>query len=141
MANEPRVVFDANVLISALLLPLSTPRHAVDRAFLVGKVLTSEAALVELHAALSRPKFDKYISAQRRSEFLTAFVRDAELAIVTASITDCRDPKDNMYLELAVSGSATHLVTGDTDLLIMNSYRGIAVLTPQKFLIEITSKG
>ena len=140
MANDARVVFDTNVLISALLLSRSKPRQAVDAAFLAGKVLLSEATLLELHEVLSRPKFDKYISSQGRSEFLTALVRDAELVTVTASITDCRDPKDNLYLELAVSGSATHLVSGDSDLLVMNPFRGIEVLSPQKFLTAITRK-
>jgi len=46
----------------------------------------------------------------------------------------CRDPKDNKFLELAVAGEATHIVTGDSDLLVLNPFRDIAVLTPSEFL-------
>ena len=50
---------------------------------------------------------------------------------------DCRDAKDNKYLELAVNGSATHIITGDADLLVMNPFRGIAIVAPQEFLESI----
>lgn len=51
-----------------------------------------------------------------------------------APITACRDPKDDKFLELAVSGRATHIISGDTDLLTLNPFRGIAILPPRAFL-------
>jgi predicted nucleic acid-binding protein len=53
---------------------------------------------------------------------------------VTEVVTDCRDPKDNKFLELAVSGRATHIVTGDPDLLTLHPFRGVAIMTAQAFL-------
>jgi hypothetical protein len=44
------------------------------------------------------------------------------------------DPKDNKFLELAVSGRATHVVTGDSDLLALNPFQGIQILSPHSFL-------
>jgi predicted nucleic acid-binding protein len=38
------------------------------------------------------------------------------------------------FLELAVSGGATHIISGDDDLLVLHPFRGIAVVTPQAFL-------
>ncbi len=134
MANELRVVFDANVLVSALLLPRSVPRQAFDRAASAGRILTSEMTLIELHDVLARPKFDRYITPDQRAAFLSAFVQQAELIEISVSISDCRDPNDNKYLELSVSGTATHLVTGDQDLLVLNPYQGIAILNPDTFL-------
>jgi uncharacterized protein len=136
MASEPRVVFDANVLVSALLVAQSVPRQAFDRASSAGRILISAATLLELHSVLARPKFDRYITAEYRKEFLSALVRDSVLVEITEQISQCRDPNDNKYLELAVSGSATHLVTGDNDLLSMNLFRGIRVVEPRTFLIE-----
>ena len=46
----------------------------------------------------------------------------------------CRDPKDDQILELAVSGNADCIVTGDDDLLTLNPFRGIAIITPADFL-------
>ena len=140
MANELRVVFDANVLISALLLPRSLPRQAFDLACQAGKVLISKETVVELHAVLSRPKFGRYISIQQRDEFLTALMRDAELIEISQPIVACRDPKDDMYLELGVNGAATHLVTGDDDLLILHPFRGIAILDAKAFFVQVLTQ-
>ena len=49
-------------------------------------------------------------------------------------ITVCRDPKDDKFLSLAVSGEATHLVTNDKDLLVLHPFRGINILTSAEFL-------
>jgi uncharacterized protein len=49
-------------------------------------------------------------------------------------IRECRDPKDDKFLELAIDGRASEIVTGDADLLAMHPFRGIAVLTPATFL-------
>jgi uncharacterized protein len=62
--------------------------------------------------------------------------REAEWVEVDMRITICRDPKDDKFLELAVSGRATCIVTGDSDLLALNPFRGIAITTPQAFLKE-----
>jgi predicted nucleic acid-binding protein len=54
-------------------------------------------------------------------------------------ITDCRDPKDNKFLELAIDGNADYIITGDPDLLILHSYRGISIVTPSQFLSILTA--
>jgi putative PIN family toxin of toxin-antitoxin system len=129
-----RFVFDTNVLVSALLLTDSIPRRAFDRALTIGKVLLSFATLAELNGVLGREQFRKYVSLEDVRRFLAALVREAEWIEVKSSISACRDPKDNMFLELAVDGRASHLITGDADLLCLNPFRSVAVLTPQAFL-------
>src|SRR6185437_8803775 len=52
----------------------------------------------------------------------------------SVEITACRDPKDNKFLSLAVSGHATDIITGDSDLLALNPFQGINILQPQNFL-------
>lgn len=137
MRTEPRGVCDTSVVVSAVLLPHSVPRQAFDRLMASGRLLVSEATVAELDEVLRRPKFDKYVSEEQRLEFLAALVREAELTTIVTSIVACRDPKDDKFLELAVSGQATHILTGDTDLLVLNPFRGIAILTPQDFLADL----
>ncbi len=134
MTSNVRVVIDTNVVISAALLPRSLPRQAFDRALEHGTVLISSATVAELNDVLRRPRFDKYVHEDERLEFLATLVRDAELVVVSDVVTDCRDPKDNKFLELALSGKATHIVSGDEDLLVLHPFRGIPILTPQAFL-------
>ena len=138
MTNELRVVFDTNVLVSATLLPRSVPRRAVNAASECGIVLFSEESLAEFDEVICRPKFDRYVRESNRKEFLASVLEDAESIEVIDSISDCRDPKDNKFLELAVSGDATHLVTGDDDLLVLHPFRGVSILTPQAFLDEFS---
>lgn len=135
--NDLRVVIDTNVVVSAVLLPRSAPRHAFDLAAGQGKLLISTATAAELDDVLRRPKFDKYIERSRRLEFLAAFIDRAEAIEIIQPVTGCRDPKDDKYLELAVNGRASHLITGDADLLSLNPFRGIQIVTPQAFIAAI----
>jgi hypothetical protein len=99
MAAELRVVFDTNVVISAMLSPLSVPRRALDRALREGRTLISAATTTELDEVIHRPKFNPYLSEEDRIEFLTTLVHEAELVNVAEKVTDCRDPRDNKFLE------------------------------------------
>ncbi len=94
----------------------------------------SVETIVELDEVLRRSKFNKYLREEDRLEFLAALVREAEIVEVTDLITDCRDPKDNKFLDCGVSGQATHLISGDADLLVLHPFRRMAIVTPPVFL-------
>lgn len=138
--SELRVVIDTSVVVSAALLPRSVPRQAFDRAADRGRLLISSATVAELDDVLRRPKFDRYAAEEKRLEFLAALVREAEVVEITETIAECRDPRDDKFLELAVSGRASHLVSGDADLLTLHPFRGIAILSPQNFLTGIQAQ-
>jgi hypothetical protein len=129
MPTERRFVFDTNVIVSALLLQRSVVRQAFDKAIEQGKLLVSQVVVEELNEVLRRKGFHKYVTEDERIEFITALVREAILVEITDTVTECRDPKDNRFLELAVSGQATCIVSGDDDLLVLHPFRGIPVLT------------
>src|SRR5579862_223498 len=131
--NDFRIVLDTGVAVSAVLLPHSVPRQAFDAAAERGKLLASEPTVAELDEVLRRPKFNKYVPEENRLEFLAALVQFAELVEILEVVTACRDVKDNKFLELAVSGKASHIISGDDDLLVLHPFRGIAVVTPQAF--------
>jgi len=134
VTSDLRTIIDTGVVVSALLLPRSVPRQAFDVAAARGRLLVSDETIAELDDVLRRPKFDKYVPETRRLEFLAALVREAELIDVVDVVTECRDPKDNKFLELALSGRGSHIVTGDSDLLVLHPFREIAIVTPQSFL-------
>ncbi|WP_369796150.1 putative toxin-antitoxin system toxin component, PIN family [Synechocystis sp. PCC 6714] len=100
----------------------------------MGKILYSEATLLELKTVLNRKKFDKYLTLEEKQQFIFKFIEKAELVHITETITDCRDPKDNKFLELAVSGQANLLITGDQDLLILHPFRTLKIITVADFL-------
>ena len=128
-----RGVADNNVLVSAAILD-GVPRQALDKLLLNGTILFSIKALEELAEVLDRKKFDRYLPRKERLNFIRDLLEVAELVRITETINICRDPKDNMLLELTISGGADYLITGDSDLLVLNPFRGIAILTPREFL-------
>ena len=138
MMSDPRLVFDTNVVVSAVLFLATVPARALELGQAVGRLLVSDETVEELRRVLMRTKFDRYVRSDERARFLGRVLDDAMLVEIIESIDDCRDPKDNKFLELAVSGDATHLVTGDDDLLVLHPFRGVAIVTPQAFLDEFS---
>ncbi|HEV7378897.1 MAG TPA: putative toxin-antitoxin system toxin component, PIN family [Dyadobacter sp.] len=129
-----RFVFDTNSLISAALSPNSTNAQALKRAEFLGEVVFSNATWNEFLNVLFRAKFDKYFSVAERKEIATRFIIRFRRIQVSITITECRDEKDNMILELAVTSKATCIISGDKDLLVLNPFRNIPILNAADFL-------
>jgi putative PIN family toxin of toxin-antitoxin system len=134
MQVRERIVADTNCLVSRLLLPSTVPSRAVRKAADFGLLLVSEATMDELADVLSRPKFDRYVSMQDRQQFLRLLGRIAEFVTAGYPVRECRDPKDDKFLEVALNGKADLILTGDADLLTLNPWRGIAILSPADYL-------
>lgn len=136
MSRPPvRGVLDTNVLVSAALLT-GPPRKAFDKLLDNGTILVSEPVILELAEVLNRERFDRYVTYEDRMKFLVGFLKVAEMVEVVDSIEACRDPKDDKLLELAISGLADVLVTGDKDLLVLNPFHGISIITPSEYLLS-----
>ena len=134
MIAQRRWVIDTNTLISHLLLSGSVPARSVSKALESGDLLVSDATLTELATVLARPKFNKYLSIDDRKIFFTLLSRVAIRIETLREITACRDPKDDKFLTVAVSGSADAIISGDEDLLILHPFLGIPIMTPKGFL-------
>lgn len=132
--NKPRFVFDANVVVSASLVENSTSAKAFYHAFDHGILLISNETLKELRDVLNRKKFDKYVSKRKRRKFLKVLTQEAELVGINTSINLCRDPDDDKYLELAIDGKASCIISGDKDLLVLNPFHSISIARPDQFL-------
>jgi putative PIN family toxin of toxin-antitoxin system len=129
-----RLVFDTNIIISALLFEGSKPSKAFNIGIEQEAILFSSSTLTELEEVLWRNKFDQYISHEDRKQFLSSFILHATPVEPDETITECRDSKDNKFLELAVCGKADFIISGDEDLLILNPFRNIRILTPSMFI-------
>jgi putative PIN family toxin of toxin-antitoxin system len=129
-----RIVFDTNTLVSRLLLADSVPAQAVRKAVNEAQLLVSDATMTELADVLARPKFDAYVSLEDRQQFFRLLGRVALMVPVVHTIRACRDPSDDKFLELAVNGDADLIVTGDEDLLALDPFRGIPVITPAAYV-------
>jgi len=132
--TRERVVIDTNVLISSLLLTTSAPARAVDKAIATAQLVATTETLRELIEKLLLPKFDRYVHRDRRDALLQRFASLVEIIDVLQAIRASRDPKDDKFLEAAVNGRANVIVTGDRDLLDLNPFRGVALVTPADYV-------
>jgi len=123
-----------------MLFEKGKPSRAFRRALHRGEILASLSTLEELNEVLGRKKFDRYLTPEERHEFLRAFVAKAVLVEPADVVGESRDPKDDRFLAVAVGGHARYLVTGDDDLLVLNPFRDVAIVTPKQFL-DLTGEG
>ena len=129
-----RCIVDTNVLVSAVVLSNSVPRQAVERVLQHGILLFSEATSSELKEVLFRERFDPYVSQKERGLFLAQLAAVAEFVPIVQLVRECRDPNDDKFLEVALNGRADVMITGDTDLLKLHPWRGLAIVSPGVFV-------
>ncbi len=127
MKNEIFVI-DTNTLISAFLFEHSVTTLAYDKAKRLGKLSASSETYNEFCDVFVRPKFDEYLSLSTRLSIINDTKELLVFSEIAEKISDCRDPKDNKFLELALAAKATCIISGDKDLLILHPFRGIPIL-------------
>mgnify|MGYP000025150632 FL=1 len=136
---KPFIILDTNVLISALMYPNSPSSRAVTNAFHYFQPIASHSTWDEFESVSGRKKFERFYSAEDRTMFLYLLAQSTRIMDVTVTTEDCRDPKDNQFLNLALSSSCQLIVSGDADLRSMNPYNGISIISPAEFLALLTS--
>jgi len=139
-----RVVIDANQFVSALLKPVSNPAEVI-RLAREGKIqlIMSPQIMEEIRAVLSYPKIVK--RHRLTSEQIDLFLKKlTKVAIITHSgqklDTVKEDPSDNKYLECAVEGRAEYIISGDSHLINLKTFRGIRIIEPAPFLKVVSGK-
>ena len=134
MRTPERIVIDTNVLVSGLLRFSSIPGQAVGHALDHGILLVSDATMNELADVLARQRLEQYVSVEDRQQFLRQLSCTAEFVAIIYPVRACRDPEDDKFLEVALNGKATLIITGDADLLTLHPWRNVAILSPAQYL-------
>ncbi len=133
--KKSRVVIDTNIWISFLLTKdFSAFDKIVSTPNLI--LLFSSELLEEFIEVAQRPKFSKYFSPSDLEELLFQMKEHGEFITVTSSTTICRDPKDNFLLSLSKDGKASHLITGDKDLLDLKRFGRTQIISLKKYISE-----
>ncbi|MBC7074798.1 MAG: putative toxin-antitoxin system toxin component, PIN family [Syntrophomonadaceae bacterium] len=136
-----RAVIDTNVLVSGMLSRKSYPAKALDGwVFNKFKPVVSRDIIKEYSEVLVREKFSVLGSKEKRMEifkkllefsWVTLVHPEEEIGVIS------EDPKDNMFLECAVAGKASWIVTGDEHLLKLNVFENIKIITSKFFVEEV----
>jgi putative PIN family toxin of toxin-antitoxin system len=129
-----RVVIDTDVFISGVLSTTSVPARCIEAVVSSGQLIATEATLKGLFERLLSPKFDPHVTRARREELLSRLAPLVEIVEAVQQVRACRDPRDDKFLEAAVNGRADVIITGDQDLLELNPFRMIAIVSPADYL-------
>ena len=132
------IVFDASAVVSAALREDSVPEQALLHAEETDVFALSAEVEAAIASVLERPRFAAAVSTARRMRILDVLRGGAVWFIPSERVADCRDAKDNKYLELALASSAWAIVSGDSDLLVLHPWRGVRILRPADYLAEAT---
>ncbi|MCX6336485.1 MAG: putative toxin-antitoxin system toxin component, PIN family [Bacteroidetes bacterium] len=128
-----RIIIDTNLWISFL---LTKDLSKID-SLLKGnhaKLLFCDELLEEFIEVANRPKFKKYFSQSDIKSLLGKIHTKAAFITIKSAINLCRDPKDNFLLALAIDGNASHLITGDIDLLVLNKIGSTEIVSITNYL-------
>ena len=139
-----KAVVDANVIISAVIAPLGSPRRVYD-AWREGRfvLVTSPAIMEEVARKLLHPKIrQRYaVSDEEREGVLSLLRGQSEMTAGAAEVhPGSRDPDDDRVIAAALEAQADFVVTGDSDLLTLGTYRGIPIVSPAEFLQQLQAE-
>jgi len=128
------IVLDTNVLVAALVAK-GLCHEVVQHGVRLHAIASSTPLIHELERTL-REKFTLTPEATRFLQDFRAHVHMVEPDPLPATV--CRDPDDDTVLATAIAADADVIVTGDADLLVLESYRGIRIRSPRQFLTALT---
>lgn len=134
MSEAPRIVLDANVLISAGILPQSRTAQALILAAQRFVIAQNTATWRELVTRLEREKFDRYFGENGRLAYLSKLAQVVQFFEAVSEERVSRDPDDDKYLSLALDSGAKLIVSGDADLKDIQTHKGVAIMSPSAFL-------
>ncbi len=135
------IVFDVSTLVGAAIRRDSVPELALQHALSHDQVAVSEAMLAELIDVLARPRLTRFLDPDLRDDVLSRVHAFGILFVPTEAVTDCRDAKDNKYLDLALASAADGIVSSDGDLLVLHPWRGVRILRPAEYLAGAKGQG
>jgi putative PIN family toxin of toxin-antitoxin system len=134
----PSAVLDSTVLVSGFLTPGGAADALLDQAAgrflgMLAEAIVAETARVLLERSHIRQRYP-YTDADVQT-YLQGLRQAAVLVSTLPPLAGTvRDPNDDMILACAVAASTSHVVTRDPDLLSLDTYEGIAIVTPEAFL-------
>ena len=134
------IILDSNLIVSAILNPEGICALAIDLANSNFDMVHSKDTTSELVEVLRREKFDRFAAIEDRVFRVQAYIEATRLVAVDVHVTDCADPKDNKFLELAIAANATIIVSGDKEHLVsMHPYKGIAIIRVRDFVDNLSN--
>ena len=132
-----RIVIDTNVLISGIIFG-GKPSKIIELLF--GKKISVFASpeMVDEYKRIYGELGERY--AKRTHNELNEIINSMNILPSHSHIEACRDPDDNKFIECAIDNRCIYIVSGDKDLLVLEQYEDIGILTVSEFLEQYEKK-
>jgi uncharacterized protein len=137
-----RIVLDTNVLLSALVfggVPQKILEYCIDSSDT--RIYFSTEIWIEINDKFLGDRVLKIAKKSKRNittkeieKFLEILYDNSTCINIKRKFEICRDSKDNMFLDVAFASNADYIITGDKDLLSLNSFQFTKIILPSKFL-------
>ena len=127
------IVIDTNVLISAGLLPQSKTAQVLALAVEHFVIAQNKDTWHELETRIARSKFDRYFGDSGRLRHLAKIAQSIQRFEVSAAVSVSRDKTDDKFIELAIDSGSSILISGDPDLRVVKTFKGVEILSPAQF--------
>lgn len=128
-----KIVIDTNIWISFLIGKTFLGLYSVFEKKEI-EIITSRQQIEEILRVLDKPKFNKLFSFQEKEFLLHLIERNTKMVEIKSKVNVCRDKKDDFILNIALNGKADYIITGDSDLLILNPFENIQIITYRELI-------
>lgn len=126
-----RIVIDTNVVISAVFFG-GIPRRIIEAVMEGRFCVCGTVSIIEEYEEVIREMIERKQGTLRR-DMLTPFIKRIEIVNVITPVGICRDPDDDKFISCAIDARAKYIVSGDKDLLVLEKYRDIEIITAHDF--------
>jgi len=127
-----RVVFDTNIFISALVIPVSQAEKAIQKIIDGEDILLLSKAIIDEVLYVLASKFSRDREALSHAAVILSEL--CQLVNPTQRVKILKDEPDNRILECSMSGNADAIVSGDKDMLKLKAYKNVKIISLKEYL-------
>jgi uncharacterized protein len=137
---KPHIILDTNTFVSGIIFKGDLLRRLVNLAVDEYRLVFSNETWDELSKVFQREKFEENLPLGTRLSVLAFLASTVTVIHPTSIVSDCRDPKDNKFLALALDANVETIISGDGDLKALDPWRGIRIVSPEEFARSVGLK-
>ena len=132
-----RVVVDTNVFISGVFFG-GKPRTVLESIVSGDVAAFASRAIIEEYSDTILDLTGRKLGALNQ-EAVSAFVASLNIIETRTKVMASRDPDDDKFIECALDAGAVYIISGDKDLLSLEKYRGVTMITAADFVAQFIS--
>lgn len=133
-----RIVLDTNIVVSAIFFG-GNPREIVELLMRQKIEVCASKEIIEEYKETVEYLKGKYAKKKLKVP-IDNIISKCEIIDIKSKIEASRDSDDDKFINCAVDAKALYIVSGDKDLLVLNRWKEIEIITAKEFLIKYSQQ-